>query len=74
MIEIIGEGVMFSGDFLFYRSIGRWDFPYSDATLMKQSLEKILNYKENYKILPGHGEHTFLKDEQEHLPTWLRYF
>ena len=36
--------------------------------------EKILNYKENYKILPGHGEHTFLKDEQEHLPTWLRYF
>ncbi|EAI4326826.1 MBL fold metallo-hydrolase [Campylobacter upsaliensis] len=74
MIEIVGEGVMFSGDFLFYRSIGRWDFPYSDATLMKQSLEKILNYKENYKLLPGHGEHTFLKDEQEHLPTWLRYF
>ena len=54
MIEIVGEGVMFSGDFLFYRSIGRWDFPYSDATLMKQSLEKILNYKENYKLLPGH--------------------
>ncbi|MCR2056117.1 MBL fold metallo-hydrolase [Campylobacter helveticus] len=74
MIEVVGEGVMFSGDFLFYRSIGRWDFPYSNATLMKQSLEKVLNYKENFKLLPGHGGETMLKEEQEHLPTWLRYF
>ena len=74
MIEVVGEGVMFSGDFLFYRSIGRWDFPYSNAALMKQSLEKVLNYKENFKLLPGHGEETMLKEEQVHLPTWLRYF
>lgn len=74
MIEVVGEGVMFSGDFLFYRSIGRWDFPYSDASLMKQSLEKILSYEKDFRLLPGHGEETTLKEEQTHLPSWLRYF
>ncbi|ECQ3328387.1 MBL fold metallo-hydrolase [Campylobacter jejuni] len=74
MIEIVGKNIMFSGDFLFYRSIGRWDFPYSDANLMKQSLEKVMTYKEDFKLLPGHGRETTLKEEQVHLPSWLRYF
>lgn len=74
MIEIVGQNIMFSGDFLFYRSIGRWDFPYSDANLMKQSLEKVMAYKEDYHLLPGHGQATSLKEEQEHFPSWFRYF
>ncbi|EAH8610454.1 MBL fold metallo-hydrolase [Campylobacter jejuni] len=74
MIEIVGKNIMFSGDFLFYRSIGRWDFPYSDANLMKQSLEKVMTCKEDFKLLPGHGQETTLKEEQVHLPSWLRYF
>lgn len=74
MIELVGENLMFSGDFLFLRSIGRWDFPYSNANEMKQSLEKVLNYKEDYRLLPGHGDETTLKAEQENLPAWLRYF
>ncbi|EDP4965572.1 MBL fold metallo-hydrolase [Campylobacter jejuni] len=74
MIEIVGKNIMFSGDFLFYRSIGRWDFRYSDANLMKQSLEKVMTYKEDFKLLPGHGQETTLKEEQVHLPSWLRYF
>ncbi len=74
MIEIVGKNIMFSGDFLFYRSIGIWDFPYSDANLMKQSLEKVMTYKEDFKLLPGHGQETTLKEEQVHLPSWLRYF
>ncbi|MBC5857593.1 MBL fold metallo-hydrolase [Campylobacter jejuni] len=74
MIEIVGKNIMFSGDFLFYRSIGRWDFPYSDANLMKQSLEKVMTYKEDFKLLPGHGQETTLKEEQVHLPSWFRYF
>ncbi|ELC8514343.1 MBL fold metallo-hydrolase [Campylobacter jejuni] len=74
MIEIVGKNIMFSGDFLFYRSIGRWDFPYSDVNLMKQSLEKVMTYKEDFKLLPGHGQETTLKEEQVHLPSWLRYF
>ncbi|EOI2877731.1 TPA: MBL fold metallo-hydrolase [Campylobacter coli] len=74
MIELMGENLMFSGDFLFYRSIGRWDFPYSDANLMKQSLEKVMTYKEDFRLLPGHGQETSLRAEQVHLPSWLRYF
>lgn len=74
MIEIVGQNIMFSGDFLFYRSIGRWDFPYSDANLMKQSLEKVMAYKEDYHLLPGHGQATSLKEEQEHFSSWFRYF
>ena len=74
MIEIASKNIMFSGDFLFYRSIWRWDFPYSDANLMKQSLEKVMTYKEDFKLLPGHGQETTLKEEQIHLPSWLRYF
>ncbi len=74
MIELVGENLMFSGDFLFLRSIGRWDFPYSNADSMKQSLEKIMGYKEDYRLLPGHGDETSLKEEQKHLPSWLKYF
>lgn len=74
MIELVGENIMFSGDFLFYRSIGRWDFPYSDAVLMKQSLEKISHYEQDYQLYPGHGRETTLKEEQAHLPSWLSYF
>ena len=74
MIELVGENLMFSGDFLFLRSIGRWDFPFSDANLMKESLKKAISYKEDYKLLPGHGDETTLKEEQVHLPSWLRYF
>lgn len=74
MIEIKGENLMFSGDFLFYRSIGRWDFPYSNAQNMKESLEKVLLYKEDFRLLPGHGEESTLQEEILHLPSWLRYF
>lgn len=74
MIELVSENLMFSGDFLFNKSIGRWDFPYSNAKLMKESLEKALAYKEDFRLLPGHGEETSLRAEQKHLPSWLRYF
>lgn len=74
MIELCGKDVLFSGDFLFYRSIGRWDFPYSDANSMKESLLKVLNYEKDYELLPGHGQKTSLKEEQNAIPAWLRYF
>ena len=45
MIEI-GD-VMFSGDFLFHNSIGRYDFPYSSPSDMKKSLEKMKLLKDD---------------------------
>lgn len=70
MIEI-GD-VMFSGDFLFHNSIGRYDFPYSDAGDMKKSLEKMKQLKEDKTLYPGHGDSTTLFHEQRNADYWLR--
>lgn len=69
IIEI--EDVWFSGDFLFHKSIGRWDFPSSSAIEMEKSLEKALKIKENFTLYPGHGLTTTLKAEQKTIPYWL---
>lgn len=74
MIELVGENLAFSGDFLFKGTIGRYDFPYSSANLMKQSLEKVTLVKENLRLLPGHGEQTTLATEQRNLRYWLNAF
>ncbi|TQR34642.1 MBL fold metallo-hydrolase [Campylobacter sp. MIT 99-7217] len=73
MIELVGENLMFSGDFLFKQSIGRWDFPYSDGKAMKQSLQKVLTYTKDYELLCGHGDKTSLKQEQANIPAWINY-
>ena len=65
---------MFSGDFVFYRSIGRSDFPYSDSATMKASLEAFMRIKEDILILPGHGIETSFEQEKENIPYWLMRF
>jgi len=65
------KDVWFSGDFLFQKSIGRWDFPFSSAESMVKSLEKAQKIKENYTIYPGHGLSTTLKAEQKIMPFWI---
>ena len=66
----IGD-VWFSGDFLFEKSIGRWDFPASNGEDMIKSIEKALKIKEDYTVYPGHGLSTTLKAEQRVLPFWI---
>jgi len=70
-ISFIFEDIMFSGDFIFYGTIGRWDLGGS-ITDMKNSIHKILNTNINYKIYPGHGEGTFLDDERKMLEYYLK--
>jgi len=70
-VEINDE--MFSGDFIFDGSIGRVDFPYSDAKEMKKSIEKFLRLDYDKRILPGHGATTTIKKAQKFLPMWLSY-
>ena len=65
------QKVMFSGDFIFHRSIGRSDFPYSSHSAMKASLEKFMERKENLLILPGHGDTTSVAQEQANIHYWL---
>jgi glyoxylase-like metal-dependent hydrolase (beta-lactamase superfamily II) len=67
------KNLLFSGDFLFKDSIGRVDFPYSNRGDMKKSILKILDFKDDLVIYPGHGESTTLKQEQKNLIGWLNY-
>ena len=69
-IEI--DDAMFSGDFIFERSIGRTDFPYSNPADMKKSLEKFMQLDYDKTIYPGHGGTTTIKQEQQYAPFWIQ--
>lgn len=58
------EKVMFTGDFLFYGTIGRTDLEGSSPLDMEKSIDKIKKYPD-CKIYPGHGWSTTLKREKE---------
>lgn len=62
------EKIMFSGDFLFYRSIGRCDLESGDPELMKESIAKIIKYPKDIIIYPGHGRESTLADEIKYNP------
>lgn len=68
-IEI--EDAMFSGDFIFERSIGRTDFPYSSPEDMKNSLEKFKKIDYDKTVYPGHGTTTTIKQEQRNANYWI---
>ena len=70
-IEI--KDALFSGDFIFKGSIGRVDFPYSNPSDMKKSINKVLSWSKDLKIYPGHGDSTTLKNEINSLKNWLNY-
>jgi hydroxyacylglutathione hydrolase len=70
MIEI-GDAI-FSGDFIFERSIGRTDFPYSSPEDMRKSLEKFKTLDFDKTLYPGHGGTTTIKQEQQHSDYWIR--
>ena len=62
---------MFSGDFIFQRSIGRTDFPYSSPEDMKRSLQKFKQIPYDKTIYPGHGENTSIRQEQQYTDYWI---
>lgn len=59
---------LFSGDTLFYDSVGRTDFSYADYNLLCNSLKKISSLDEDTVIFPGHGPSTTLKREKKYNP------
>lgn len=69
MIEI--EDAIFSGDFIFERSIGRTDFPFSSPQDMKDSLERFMQLDYDKTLYPGHGGTTTIKQEQKNTPFWI---
>ena len=62
-------GCVFVGDLIFYRSVGRTDFPGGDMGQLKRSArEMIFSLPEATIIYPGHGPATTVGDEKLHNP------
>ena len=56
--------LLFSGDTLFYRSIGRTDFAGGDVLQMRESLKKLVQLPGDFRVLPGHDDMTTLNEER----------
>ncbi|MBQ8235025.1 MAG: MBL fold metallo-hydrolase [Bacilli bacterium] len=55
--------IMFTGDFIFKGSIGRYDLLDSNIKDMKNSINEIIKYKGKTALYPGHGQKTTLEEE-----------
>jgi glyoxylase-like metal-dependent hydrolase (beta-lactamase superfamily II) len=63
------EGVVFTGDTLFYGSIGRTDFPGGNHKELINSIKtKLMTLADDIVVLPGHERESKIKFEREHNP------
>lgn len=62
------DKVLFSGDTLFFESVGRTDFDTGNVSRLKQSIAKLLELPEDVKVYPGHGEFTTIEHEKYYNP------
>ncbi len=60
------ENILFSGDTLFYTTIGRTDLPTGSARSIEDSLSKLLKLPLSTKVYPGHGVATNLERESKY--------
>jgi len=68
---VADEGVVFTGDTLFRKEVGRWDLPTGDGngeTLIASIKEKLLVLPEETVVYPGHGEESLIEDEKRMNP------
>ena len=65
------SGVVFDGDVLFNRGIGRTDLPGGSLPNLTRSIRDVLyGLPDNVRVFPGHGDPTTIGDEREHNP-WI---
>ncbi len=63
------EQVIFAGDVLFRRGIGRTDLMGGDhATLIRNIKDKLLSMNDDTVVYPGHGDTTTIKEEKAENP------
>ncbi|MBR4837208.1 MAG: MBL fold metallo-hydrolase [Bacteroidales bacterium] len=63
------DGIVFTGDTLFYRGVGRWDLPGGNYNQLEKSLREVL-YKlpDDTIAYCGHGSMTRIGDEKRNNP------
>ncbi len=64
---VIGTNV-FSGDTLFYHSIGRTDVAGGDFEQIQKSLKRLMEFPDDFKVFPGHGPETTIREERKNNP------
>ena len=62
------DRAIFSGDTLFFSSMGRTDFPTGDPLTMLTSLRRLRDLEGDYKVYPGHDRTTTLSRERDSNP------
>ena len=68
-ISLATPGLLFSGDTLFFESIGRTDLPGGDHEQLLQSIRnKLMVLSPETIVLPGHGESTTIEHESQFNP------
>ncbi|MFQ5583436.1 MAG: MBL fold metallo-hydrolase [Calditrichia bacterium] len=68
-ISLIGDGVAFVGDVIFFESIGRTDFPQSSYEQLIQSIQtKIYTLPDSTVLYNGHGPETTVAHEKDFNP------
>ncbi len=67
-ISLLSGDVLFSGDTLFYESVGRTDLPGGDFNTLLMSLERLFELDGNTKVYSGHGVPTTINHEKNNNP------
>lgn len=66
-VSYYADDMLFSGDTLFLRGIGRCDLPGGDFKILKESIKKQLyTLPDDTQVFPGHGRTTTIGYEKEH--------
>ena len=66
------EKALFSGDTLFFSTIGRTDLPTGSNRTIESSLRKLKALPDGVKVYPGHGACTKL-DREKNYNSYLKY-
>lgn len=62
---LVCADMLFTGDTLFCRTVGRTDFPDGDFQEMMSSIKKLINLEGDYIVYPGHNRSTTLDIERK---------
>jgi glyoxylase-like metal-dependent hydrolase (beta-lactamase superfamily II) len=63
------DRLLFAGDTLFRRSIGRTDLPGGDSRAIAQSIRsRLYTLAPDTRVVPGHGPETTIEEEAAHNP------